>query len=65
MEMLICNKLLLWCINSFADPLLKRKSFTNGQKKTCGLTSKQVPILSMGLRPKVIVSLKLLITQQQ
>ena len=65
MEILICNKLLLWCTNCFADPSLKRESFTKGQKKTRGLPSTQVPILSMGLRPKVIVSLKLLITQQQ
>ena len=33
MEVLICNKLLLWCINYFADPSLKRESFTKGQKK--------------------------------
>ena len=33
MEILICNKLLLWCINCFVDPSLKRKSFAKGQKK--------------------------------
>jgi hypothetical protein len=65
MEMLICNKLLLWCINYFADPSLKRGILHKRAKKNLR-THVQAGSNSLdGSETQGNCFAKLLITQQQ